>query len=151
MDTLEHPQEALIAVAASMRAAGQPWDAIGAAVDRHAETVRRWPDRYPGQWSPTFRMVESQLIAEAAIEARATLRLLLRAKRGKYRLAAASHLLTSNDRSRTLESQTAVEQVTPECARCRELATMSDDRLEHFVNSYYRSLNNESYDDGAGI
>src|SRR5260221_6478170 len=65
MNAHEPQPGALIAEAAALRAAGQSWETIGTAVNRHADTVRRWPDRYRDEWCRTYRAVEAQLIADA--------------------------------------------------------------------------------------
>jgi hypothetical protein len=151
MEMLDRNLDSLIALAASMRATGQPWDAIGTAVDRHAETVRRWPDRYPELWRPTFRLVETQLIAEAAIEARTTLRQLLRANQEKSRLAAAGKLLTSGDRSRALDPEPTPEPPNGQCWACARFAKMSDEELRQMGDRIRCEENDEPFEDGAGI
>ena len=42
--------EALLTQAAELRAAGQTWETVAAAVGRSAETVRRWPKQHPKLW-----------------------------------------------------------------------------------------------------
>src|SRR5262249_6893970 len=110
-----------------------------------------WPDRYPDRWRPTFRLVETQLIAEAALEARATLRQLLRANQEKSRLAAAGKLLTSGDRSRALDPEPAPEPSTNKCPMCAIAASLSDEELDRRLDRDRCSNNDEGFVDGAGI
>ena len=148
-----HPG-ALIAEAAALRAAGQSWETIGAAVDRHADTVRRWPDRYRDEWCRTYRAVEAQLTADAATEARAILRAMLRDKRGKYRLGAAGHLLRSRNHAWTFESEptlAADETVIREAQAFRNLRSMSDENLESTIERYRMRDGEQDCVDGAGI
>ena len=154
MNAHEPHRGALIAEAAALRAAGQSWETIGAAVDRHADTVRRWPDRYRDEWCRTYRAVEAQLRADAAIEARTTLRAMLRDKRGKYRLGAATQLLKSRDH--TLTAEAAPADVDPPVSReCelfyQELNAMSEEELDRMNERYRMRAHEQKCVGGAGI
>ena len=141
MNAHDNDQDISIARAAALRAAGNTWEAVGAAVDRHAETVRHWPDRYPDQWGRAYRAVESQLIADAATEARATLRLMLRAKKGKYRLGAAVQLLKTRDVDRLREARIMADRPADQDAQkiLDELRSMSDTDLERHIADFLRA------------
>src|SRR5438876_8670959 len=82
------PPIALIAVAASMRAAGEAWETIARKVDRSADRVRHWPRLYADEWSHHFRAAETHMLADAATEARQRLRTLLRSDKEWVALAA---------------------------------------------------------------
>jgi hypothetical protein len=145
MNALQTPSDALIADAAALRAAGQSWEAIGEVVDRHADTVRRWPDRYPDRWIPTYRAVESQLTADAANEARAILRMMLRDKRGKLRLGAAAQLLKWRIHTCEKEIVSATGELSyrdkKDLQLLEQMRQMSDEELERYINRCMRDKN----------
>jgi hypothetical protein len=131
MDSFGDNLDALIVIAATLRAEGRTWQAIGEEVNRSADTVRRWPDHYPDAWDRIYRVAESRMIAEAATEARTTLRVMLRAKRGKYRISAAQSLLRSRDADRAREAKQTVDPETEQYARIyREISELSDEELD---------------------
>src|SRR5258707_5186565 len=68
----------LLRQAAALRAVGKSWDAIGEAVNRAAETVRRWREHYPAEWGHYYLEAETHTLADAALEAQLALRSLLR-------------------------------------------------------------------------
>lgn len=72
------PTADLLARAADLRAAGRPWDQVGADLGCSPETVRKWPLRYAGQWRRVAADAERRLVAEATAEAVLTLRKQLR-------------------------------------------------------------------------
>jgi hypothetical protein len=152
MTPFDDAPTSLIAIAAAMRAAGKSWELIGEAVDRHADTVRRWPERYPIPWGQTYRSVESQLIADAASEARTTLRIMLRAKQARFRIAAATQLLKSRDANRAGECETARSAGERESLdMCKEVMSMSEIETERHLADFVRRQNDVAVEDGAGI
>ena len=154
MSELVPPPESLIATAAALRATGESWENVGAAVDRHADTVRRWPDRYPAEWARTYRRVEMQQVADAAHEARIILRAMLRDKRGKYRLGAATQLLHFRSHAWRAEREPGPEvdeTVVREAEAFRELRSMSDEDLERSIERARMNYGEQEFIDGAGI
>jgi hypothetical protein len=148
----EQPSDAQIALAASLRATGKSWEAIGEAVNRSGETVRHWPERYPARWNQCYRMIEKQIAADAANEARATLRLMLRGKNGKTRLGAASQLLKYRDRDLVLESKEAAAEGESRAEQLlREYRSMSDEELNDQCAAFARERNEIWVSDGEGI
>jgi hypothetical protein len=152
MSSMEQPSDVQIALAASLRATGKSWEAIGAAVDRRGETVRRWPEHYPARWNRSYRAATRQHSADAASEARATLRLMLRGKNGKNRLGAASNLLKYHYCELALETK----QVPGDLEKCKaeqleELHTMSDERVHAYIAKFIREQNEIWVSDGEGI
>src|SRR5438094_2413957 len=104
----------MIAVAATMRAAGQPWEEIAAKVGRSAGRIRDWPRTYPADWARHFRAAETHLLADVAIEARQRLRLLMRSKDEWVQLRAVTRALTMRDRDREREFKLEAAAVSPE-------------------------------------
>jgi hypothetical protein len=98
-------------------------------------------------------MVESQLIADAASEARVTLRLMLRAKQAKFRLGAASHLLKSRDTDRATESRADAEQTVSQEFQMQfeQVQAMSQEEIERGIDQFIRRERDEPVSDGAGI
>jgi hypothetical protein len=93
MSDLEAIENDPIALAASLRAAGETWEQIGAKLGRGASRVRHWPREHARKWARHYRRAETVLLADAAAEARQALRVLLRAGDDKLRLTAALNLL----------------------------------------------------------
>ena len=69
MATNNPPSEAVLRKAVELRAAGNSWDAVGAAVGFAAETVRKWPMKYPARWRKAARAAETRTLMEATAEA----------------------------------------------------------------------------------
>jgi hypothetical protein len=135
----------LIALAATMRAEGRTWAAIGEEVHRSPDTVRRWPENFPDEWNAPYEAAEARLIAEAAMEARTTLRFMLRSKRGRFRLSAAQSLLRSGDAARARTARAAVDPDTErQAAAFREMRNMSDEELEQNIERYIRAREEEA-------
>ena len=87
--------EALLSQAAELRAAGQTWETVAAAVGRSAETVRRWPKQHPKLWLRCLRDAETQLLRDATAESVHTLRKQLRSEDEKASRDAAEKLIRS--------------------------------------------------------
>jgi hypothetical protein len=87
------PSELLIHRAAELRASGKPWDQVGDAVGRKADTVRKWPQAYPDLWLKATAEAEKQIVNDAGAEAILTLRQGLRSEDEKLRRDAAKILL----------------------------------------------------------
>ena len=74
------------------------------------------------------------------MEARTTLRLMLRSQRGRFRLSAAQSLLRSGDAARARIIRAAIDPETERQARAfREIRNMSDEELEQQIEAYIRS------------
>src|SRR4051812_50110550 len=68
------PSATVLRKAADLRAAGNAWDAIGAAVGCSAQTVRKWPLRDPARWQRATLAAERRMLAEGTAEAGVGLR-----------------------------------------------------------------------------
>jgi hypothetical protein len=68
----------LLLHAIELRVLGNSWENIGKALDRSAETVRRWPAKYAPRWKNLYFRVEKRLAVESAAEALCRLRIKLR-------------------------------------------------------------------------
>jgi hypothetical protein len=77
MELLPKARVSQLELVAQQRALGLRWEAVATKVGRRAETIRRWPTRYPETWRRVYRAAECRLIAEAGAEARSVLRSLL--------------------------------------------------------------------------
>lgn len=87
------PSPAVLRKAADLRAAGNAWEAVAAAVGLSAETVRKWPQRYPVRWRKALATFERRTLTEATAEAVAMLRTQLRSKDEKSVREAAHKLV----------------------------------------------------------
>ena len=92
-ETPEPALHALIARAAEMRAEGETWPVVAAAVCRSATTVQKWPKQHAKRWKQVFARAEAALLKDASSEAVHTLRKLLRSKVPKVQQDSAQKLL----------------------------------------------------------
>jgi hypothetical protein len=90
--TMIDSHNSLIPIAAELRANGESWEAIGKAVNRHPDTVRHWPIRFPNFWHQHFRAAENRNIASVSTEAQAVLIQVMREGSNREKIAAASVL-----------------------------------------------------------
>jgi hypothetical protein len=90
----------LMSAAAELRAGGASWETVGADLDRHPDTCRRWARDYARTWQRLYRAAHAQQAREAEAEARVVLRTLLRSKDNKVQLAAARQLLRPGPKPR---------------------------------------------------
>jgi hypothetical protein len=77
MEYLPKPLMTQLAKVIESRVLGLKWEAVAAKVGRRAETIRRWPTRFPQAWRRLYRAAECRILAEAGAEARSVLRHLL--------------------------------------------------------------------------
>jgi hypothetical protein len=87
------PTAAALRKAADLRAAGTPWDAVGAAVGCSGATARKWPLKYPARWRSALRAAERRTLLDATAEAILVLRTHLRADDEKTVREAAAKLV----------------------------------------------------------
>lgn len=87
------PTDAALRTAADLRAAGNAWEAVAAGVGLPAETVRRWPQRYPVRWRKALDASARRTLSEANAEAVTVLRTQLRSKDEKTVREAAHKLV----------------------------------------------------------
>ena len=85
--------EALIALAAEKRVAGEKWQAVAEAVNRSVRTVQNWPKGHPEVWKKHFAKAEAHLMKDASSEAMHVLRKLMRSKREDVQQLAAQKIL----------------------------------------------------------
>ncbi len=139
------PTTATLRKAADLRAAGNPWDAIGAAVGCSGKTVRKWPLKYPARWRQALRAAERRTLLDATAEAIMVLRTHLRADDEKTVREAAAKLVqirVALDRARKTKKQQPAGTDPPGYA----------DRLVRHARSLTREQLRELRDlvDGAG-
>jgi len=115
--------ENLLAEAAALRASGMSWKAVAAAVKRDVETVRRWPERYPAEWSRYRRAAEDHLVGDAYGESIHSLRVLLRSENEKSRLAASVAIVKARHDQRRLEVSERVALARGAGGKQQELGT----------------------------
>ena len=82
-----------VEAAAELRALGHSWEYVARKVRRSPDTVRRWPRLYPDLWARVATDTRRDRTTEAAGEAVAVLRDLLRSEDEKVRREAARDLL----------------------------------------------------------
>ena len=63
-DSPEPELHALIARAAEMRAEGETWPTVAAAVGRSANTVQKWPKQHARRWKKLFARAEAALLMQ---------------------------------------------------------------------------------------
>jgi hypothetical protein len=91
--TNKPPADVLLDRAADLRAAGKSWEATAAALGYSAQTVRKWPVKYPTRWRKVHGAAELRLTIDAANEAVQYLRGQLRSAEPKVVQGAAKVLL----------------------------------------------------------
>ncbi len=143
MTDSSRPPEALLARAAAMRAAGESWQKVARAVGRSAERVRHWPREYPEEWNRAYRETETHFLADAAVESRQALRLLLRSKQEWVQLAAAQQMLKGRLVERVLALKS--EHVAAKAAEAPRGVAPDDRALAAFINQV-RSVSDEELD-----
>lgn len=87
------PPAATLRTAADLRAAGNAWEAVAAAVGLPVRQVRRWPERFPTRWRKALDAAARRTLVEATAEALLMLRNQLRAKEEKTVREAALRLV----------------------------------------------------------
>ena len=92
MPALKPPKD-LLRKAAELRVNGSTWEAVARAVNRSADTVRRWPTQYKSIWQNAIKQAEKQLLLEATAESVLTLRRQLRSDDEKSSRDAADKLI----------------------------------------------------------
>ena len=100
--------EALIALAAEKRVAGEKWQAVAEAVNRSVRTVQNWPKGHPEVWKKHFAKAEAHLMKDASSEEMHVLRKLMRSKREDVQQLAAQKILQLREaRKKTARKQGA--------------------------------------------
>lgn len=142
------PSDELLNRAAELRAGGAKWEAVAAALNRSAETVRKWPREYADRWKPALRDAERRLVCEAAAESVLVLRNLLRSDDEKVRRDAANSLtdlrldLTKLDLT---SSEAEPEPLTSEAARLIAfLDGHTDDELSRLAANVFPAFEAEA-------
>ncbi|MFL5339409.1 MAG: hypothetical protein ACJ8F7_04505 [Gemmataceae bacterium] len=125
----------LLRRAAELRAAGKSWEAVGGAVHRAPETVRRWPREYPAEWKRCYLVAEASLLAEAAAEALQYMRVMLRSENERSVIAAGQLLLKSRLADRDREEKPDREP-DEEVAAYIEAAKMTDEELDYTIGRF---------------
>jgi hypothetical protein len=72
------PSARRLRIAAELRAAGNAWERVAAAVRLPLAEVRAWPHRFPARWRKAFARAERQAVVAATAEAVELLRRQLR-------------------------------------------------------------------------
>lgn len=128
--------QAMIEQAAQARARGQSWEAVGEAVGRSADWVRKWPRKYGTRWTQALGAAEKDILQNAAAESVNTLRKLLRDKDVKTMQASAVNLLRHQiQRSKPAPAKKAKPKAVPAAAvRLAEFVeALSDDELAQLL------------------
>src|SRR5262245_39431983 len=121
--------------AAELRAAGLSWDVVAGRVGRAAATCARWPARYPVLWRSFFRDAVRASEQESAIEARATLRKMLRGEDDRQKLTAAQQLLKA-PRPRPRGKCTIAPEDRALAAFISQLRSVSDEELDRLAHEF---------------
>jgi len=130
MNTLPEVLADLVRAAATLRAGGSSWEVIAAKLGPHATDCSRWPVSYPAEWQRLFREASQRLALEAAGEARAILRALMRSDDEKIRLAAAQQLLKAPAKPAVKPRPKIADDDAAIAAFITELRGYSDDELD---------------------
>jgi hypothetical protein len=118
--------------AAELRAAGLSWEVVAGRVGRAAATCSRWPSRYADLWRSVFREAVRQSEQESAIEARATLRKMLRGEDDRQKLTAAQQLLKA-PRPRPRGKRMIAPEDRVLAAFISQLRSVSDEELDRIA------------------
>jgi hypothetical protein len=113
MSANARPPEALVAHAATLRAAGKDWDDIAKQIGRSAGRIRHWPREYAAVWKRSFREANLDIVSLAATEAVVTFRRLMRCDDPKIALAAADKLAQYLVKLRDLEKDQEIPPAPP--------------------------------------
>lgn len=87
------PTDELLAAAATLRAQGISWAAIGRELKRNPDAIERWEELAPEKWGKYYRRAVRQLARDLIAESVTALRADLRVDDDKARRDAASKLL----------------------------------------------------------
>jgi hypothetical protein len=129
----------LMAVAAELRAAGSPWEAVAQKVLRSPRTCRSWSERYPHDWQRLYCAAEDKLLAEAAAEAMHFLRRLLRSKDEWILQNTAKFLVSERREARSRQDAAATDADNRDSDWSPFLAhleTLSDAQLQAFLDDF---------------
>ena len=134
------PSDRQLRLAAEERASGSSWVVVGKRLRRSAETVRKWPLKFPDRWKAAQTEAERSIAADAEGESVLILRSLLRADDDKTRWTAAKLLLKLRTDLIHLELRAAAQRHAGGSADAiRMLAslleTQTDDDLEKMVTA----------------
>jgi hypothetical protein len=127
-----------LALAAELRAGGAGWPAVAKAVGRPADTVRKWPARYPELWAAYQGQAERRLAADAAAEGVHVLRRQLRSEDDKTSRDAAAKLL---DFKLACDKKATAADPAPRSRHHRiadYLETLNDDQLQRLLDDLVR-------------
>jgi hypothetical protein len=143
LNAMKPPPDDLLSLlhqAAALRAAGKSWDAIGHAVDRAAETVRRWREHYPAEWGRYYLEAETYALTDAALEGQLALRSLLRSKNENSIFKAGNSLLRARLAERQRELKAVAATASPESADqglfLERVKEMSDEELNEMIEKF---------------
>ena len=130
---------------AELRATGASWETAAAEVRRHPNVLMRWARVYRDEWDRLLREAEDRWSRQASNESRSVLRILLRAKSSKVRLAAAGKLAQHrlDEKAREPPPDPHVDRT----AYVAYLEEMSDEQLHAYLAEFVRGLHAEG---GAG-
>jgi hypothetical protein len=122
MHARKPPSESALARAAEMRAEGNAWKYVGAAVGFSQHTVRKWPRLFPDLWAAAMRAADRRVIDDAAAEAVGVLRQLIRSGDDKLRQAAAWRLIYQRLEVAKLEVKAAAHAPPPPPSDAQRIA-----------------------------
>ena len=120
--------------AAELRAAGASWETAAAELGRQPNLLMRWAKVYREDWERLLLEAEERADREVSNEARTALRILLRSKNSKVRLAAAGNVARHWLAKRS--GANAPDPRTDHAAYLAYVEEMSDEQLEQYLAEF---------------
>jgi hypothetical protein len=133
--------------AAELRAAGATWETAAGQIGRQPNLLMRWARVYSEEWERLLREAEQRLLRQGSNESRSTLRLLLRCKSSKIRLAAADKLAHHCRAEKALQEPPSPQ--TDKTAFLDYLEEMTDAQLQQFMAEVVQRLHPQGCGPGS--
>ena len=121
--------------ATELRAAGLSWEVVAGRVGSTVGTCSRWPSRYRDVWHSLMREAVRLTEQESAIEARATLRMILRGDDDKKKISAAQQLLRPA-KPRPRDRRAIQPEDRALAAFISQVRSLSDDELDRLTREF---------------
>jgi transposase len=140
------PSDEMLLVAVEMRVGGLRWEHVAERLRRSAETVRKWPMRYPERWQAAASAAERRMSVDSQGEAVLVLRNLLRDKDTKVQWHAANSLINMRLGINKLELRALLHAAPGEPA---DKAKLLKELLEDYTDEHLVQLANEGFGDAT--